>query len=304
MRNLKTFEVVTFGEALWDIPPSGPVPGGAPINVAYHLHKMGVDAAPITRIGNDKEGKELFRVFQEKGIHTGFFQTDAKEETSKTYAKANAAGEMTYEIVAPVAWDFIAWEEDINALVQQSKRFVFGSLAARNACSRKTLFQLLEVASSKVLDINLRPPHYNQQLIQDLLSRADLIKLNAEELVVITDFFSKANAEADRMQVLTEMFGISEVVLTRGALGAAYYNGRDLYQHPGYSVKVSDTIGCGDAFLAGFLARQMSGSDPEAALQYASALGAFVATRKGACPDYSIEDIYKLMEQDKNATVI
>jgi fructokinase len=66
---------------LWDVLPNGARPGGAPVNVAYHLLKHGIDVSVITRIGNDATGKELREIFSAKGIDTSLFQVDDKYET-------------------------------------------------------------------------------------------------------------------------------------------------------------------------------------------------------------------------------
>src|SRR5205823_4645529 len=149
-------KVVCFGEVLWDILPSGPVPGGAPMNVSYHLQKLNKNPALITRIGMDEKGQELMNVFSGHGVSTDFFQADNKYETGKVYANPNEYNEVIYDIVKPVAWDFIAWENAFAELMADAEFFVFGSLAARNKISKDTLFRLLEIAKSKVLDINLR----------------------------------------------------------------------------------------------------------------------------------------------------
>jgi fructokinase len=162
MENNNDHKVVCFGEVLWDILPSGAVPGGAPMNVAYHLHKQQKNPALITSIGIDEKGEQLVKIFSDYGICTDFFQVDYEHETGKVFAEPNEHNEVVYEIVKPVAWDYIKWEDDFENLVSNANYFVFGSLASRNNVSKKTLFQLLEYAENKVLDINLRAPHVNR----------------------------------------------------------------------------------------------------------------------------------------------
>src|SRR6185503_289178 len=95
-------EVVCFGEVLWDILPSGAVPGGAPMNVAYHLHKLDKNPALITKIGLDEKGKELIDIFSKHGVCTDFFQVDFDQETGKVFANPNEYNEVIYDIVKPV----------------------------------------------------------------------------------------------------------------------------------------------------------------------------------------------------------
>ena len=164
MENLTDHKVVCFGEVLWDILPSGPVPGGAPMNVTYHLHKQQKNPALITRIGLDDKGKELHNIFSDHGVCTDYFQIDYDHETGKVYAEPNEHNEVVYDIVMPVAWDFIQWEDSFENLISNADFFVFGSLSARSQVSKNTLLKALETAKNKVLDINLRAPHFNRRI--------------------------------------------------------------------------------------------------------------------------------------------
>jgi fructokinase len=297
MENNNEHKVVCFGEVLWDILPAGAVPGGAPMNVAYHLHKQQKNPALITSIGVDQKGEDLIKIFSDYGVCTDFFQVDYEHETGKVFAQPNEYNEVVYDIIKPVAWDFIKWEYDYEALVSNAIYFVFGSLASRNAESKKTLLQLLEIAENKVLDINLRAPHFNRRMVEELLNKADFLKLNLAELELITGWFSKHTNIQDRINSLTDKFKIQNIVVTMGGDGAImYYNGHE-YLHNGYNVTVVDTVGSGDAFLAGLISKLLDNASPADALEFASALGAFIATQKGACPAYDITAIDDILRE-------
>jgi fructokinase len=289
-------KVVCFGEVLWDILPSGAVPGGAPMNVAYHLHKQQKNPAVITSIGIDEKGEELINIFSHYGVCTDFFQVDYEHETGKVYAEPNERNEVVYDIIKPVAWDYIKWEDSHDDLVSNAEFFVYGSLAARNQFSKKTLFMLLEKAKNKVLDINLRAPHYNKRIVQELLIQADFLKLNLAELELITGWFSGYTSIEDRAKSIMDKFRISNMVVTMGGDGALLYFEGNEYKHNGYKVDVKDTVGSGDAFLAGLMARFLDNASPTDALNYASGLGAFIASCTGPCPDYNIDEIDNLVQ--------
>ncbi|HEY0059836.1 MAG TPA: carbohydrate kinase [Flavisolibacter sp.] len=291
MENNIDAKVVCFGEVLWDILPSGPVPGGAPMNVAYHLHKQGLEPQLITSIGNDKEGDELRSLFESHGVSTRLFQSNGHHETGKVYAHPNEQNEVAYEIVQPVAWDFIEWRPELKELVAQARYFVFGSLAARSEVSRNTLFSLLENAPYGVVDINLRPPHYNRRLVEQLLHKASFLKLNEAELDLISAWSSKLINTEDKVRALADVFDLSTIVVTMGEKGALLFMDGTVYRHGGFKVRVADTVGSGDAFLAGLLSKLNAGTQPAPALEYANALGALIATKIGACPDYTAEEI-------------
>lgn len=291
--------IVCFGEVLWDVLPSGAKPGGAPMNVAYHLQKLGMHTSVITRVGKDKWGDDLKMLLQQQGIATGEVQVDEVHSTGLVNATLKENNEVAYDIVFPVAWDFIGWKETFSTLVQQAAYFVFGSLAARNDVSRNTLFQLLQAANKKVLDINLRPPHFNRKSLTELLQQADILKLNDHEVKLISGWFGDYHAIDDQVRRVQEEFSMDTILVTRGSEGALICQSGELFHHKGYKVTVADTVGSGDAFLAGYLYKTANGSEPADALAFANALGAFIATQAGACPEYDVTSVSKIMRAEQ-----
>lgn len=128
--------VVCFGEVLWDNLPSGRVPGGAPLNVAYHLKKLEVEASIISSVGNDNFGRELLEAIEEKGLSTEFCLISEKYPTSTVNINFSNNNEVNYDIVSPVAWDALEWRNDFYNLVEKSNAFVYGSLSGRSQVSR------------------------------------------------------------------------------------------------------------------------------------------------------------------------
>ncbi len=269
------------------------------MNVAYHLHQLGLSPALITRIGPDARGQKLLKLLIAKNIDTALVQRDEDVPTGIVHATANAAGDMTYEIVAPAAWDHITVEEGLPALVTSLDYFIFGSLAARSKTSRQTLFELLESAKYKVLDINLRAPFYDQRLIQELMTQADLVKMNDDELKLISAFYGNTTGQREQMAFLRDKFSIEKLIVTRGAAGAIVLLDDQYTEHPGYKVTVADTIGSGDSFLAAFIYCTINGKTPEETLAFAGGLGALVASRQGAWPEYEKQDILRMIDPAK-----
>src|SRR4051812_40092796 len=131
---MKSYKVVCFGELLWDILPDKTLPGGAPMNVAYHLNRLAIATTLISGIGNDDNGRKLLDILKQYHLNTDYIQTDPEHETGQVFAKAAANNEMKYDIVQPVAWDYIKVTPEQQELMQHSGKgyLVFGSLAARN----------------------------------------------------------------------------------------------------------------------------------------------------------------------------
>lgn len=291
-------QIVCFGEVLWDILPTGALPGGAPMNVAYHLKKLGAQPALISRIGLDDYGNKLIDMLSHSGVSTEYFDVDYEHATGLVYANMNDHQEVVYNIVYPSAWDFIELKEEFTKLVRHAGFFIYGSLTSRSKVSRDTLYQLLEMAQTKVLDINLRPPHFNRSQVEYLLQKADILKMNIAELELITGWFNHFQGMEDRMKLIQDRFNIKTLIVTMGEFGALVNENGINYRHPGFKVEVADTIGSGDAFLAGFLHQLLKGSSTADALAFASGIGAYIATRCGACPSYEIEEITHLINSN------
>jgi len=301
MKSLKsfegqTFDFVCFGEILWDILPRDEKPGGAPMNVAYHLKTLGHDPAIITRVGTDEQGQQLVTLLEKKDISTLFVQHDAATPTGIVHAHPGPGGDMQYEIVSPAAWDNIAWSEHFEKLTKAATYFVFGSLACRNTISKNTLLRLLDIAGKKALDINLRPPFFSEELISGLLKKADVVKMNRAELDTISAWSSGGTTLEEQIQHIQHTYNIPTVVVTLGANGAVLNFEGKLYRHPGYEVMVADTIGSGDAFLAALLSGFTKNMPPEKCLALACGLGALVASKHGAWREYSLDELGALNE--------
>ena len=290
------YNVVCYGEVLWDILLTGPLPGGAPMNVAFHLKKLGMNPTLITRVGYDNYGKDLVDMLSNDGVAVKY-EVDTVYPTGLVYANVGDNHEMAYDIVYPSAWDFIEGKPEYADIVSEAEYFVFGSLTSRSDVSRETLYRLLKVAKTKVFDINLRTPHFEPGKLEFLLHQTDLLKMNRSELELVTDWFNQKGSTLDRIQFMQDHFSINQIIVTNGEEGAIVNDHGKIYEHPGYAVSVQDTIGSGDSFLAGFLSRLLKGEDTQKALDFATGLGAFVATQAGGTPDYSENEIWKLIEK-------
>lgn len=284
-------KVTCYGEILWDNLPTGKQPGGAPMNVAYHLNQIGISAQLISRVGDDDNGTALCEFLNQKNLPIHQIQVDRVYATSTVEVFLNEDEEIAYDIVFPVAWDFIELNKIKTAEVKSADAFVFGSLAARSQTSRDTLMQLLPLANYRVFDVNLRAPHYEKNTLNELLQHTNLLKLNVAELDLLGNLFTSFTKMEDRINALREKFEIAEILLTKGTQGCTYYADGIQLNETIYKVKVADTVGSGDSFLAAFLAKKLQHEPIESCLAYATLISAFITSKKGACPNYSLTDI-------------
>lgn len=279
-----------FGEMLWDLVFENKYPGGAPLNVAYHLAKFQADITLISRIGKDAEGEELKNLVDSWGIQSDLIQVDDQAASGKVHAVLLENGEVEYDIRQGVAWDYIELSYPLTAAVRQSDCFIYGSLSARNVQSRKTLIALLEEATFNVFDVNLRYPHYEAHTLELLLGQANLLKINQHELVEVTKLLGLSTADEEERLVknLMNRFAIEQVIVTKGKRGAWFYSGSTKIFQGAKDVDVQDTIGCGDAFLAAFLWGYLHDEPVEVSLKKAVAMGSFIASKTGGCPSYDL----------------
>ena len=295
---MKTAKVTCFGEVLWDVAPQGKTPGGAPMNVALHLQNLGMASSLISRVGQDELGQELLGYIEEKGLSPQYIQRDAQQPTCQVKVDLSDPTDAKYHFDTPTAWDYIELGTDNRKLVKSSDVLVFGSLASRRGkATQKSLHALLDIAEKSVFDVNFRPPFYTKEFVEKALEQTDVAKVNDEELGIICQWYGFEGNQGEQLFLLQERFGLEALCLTRGAEGAWLLERGNLYKQQGFAVKVQDTIGAGDSFLAAYISQWLMGAQPEDRLKYACAVGALVSSLKGANPQVQPSDISQLLQK-------
>ena len=283
--------ILCYGEMLWDIFPDGAVPGGAPMNVAIGLKKLGSDAFIFSSCGKDKLGEQLLEYLHENGLSTKYVQ-QSNYQTGVVNVHLSETKDANYEIVFPSAWDYIQKPETLPDF----EILVYGSLSCRNKASFETLVSLLNTAAIKVFDVNFRPPFIDQSVIEQLLKKSDLVKMNHEELFQISAWNGLESKDLElAADLVFKKYSLKMLCITRGAKGAFLKTADEEIYQRGFMVNTKDTVGAGDAFLAGFIHNYSSDKPLKDALKFACLLGAWVASQKGANPPF----IYKNLENIK-----
>lgn len=286
--------VVCYGEILWDFLPRGAFPGGAPFNVCYHLHRLGLNAHLSSAVGHDLLGDDLLRRLKGWGLTTEGITRHRGLPTGHVLAALDAAGNASYEIATGVAWDQILPGEDTRRAAFGARALVFGSLAQRAPVNRAALDRLLAVLPAgalRVFDVNLRPPHDDLRLVREFARKATLLKLNAAEAARLAGGEAGFGREEGHARFLAQQSGCPIVCVTAGADGAGILADGAWHWVPARPVAVRDTVGAGDAFMAGLIAGLLLHREtPAAALERAGHLGGFVASQDGATPDYRLDE--------------
>ncbi len=285
-------DILCIGEILWDALPDGLFLGGAPFNVARHLHALGEEVAFASRVGDDQLGQEARRRLRTQGLDDDLLQTEDTLPTGFVRVALDAdTGEPDYEIVEPAAWDAIALTDALQQRAKQADALVYGSLAQRAAASRQTIQRLCETDALRVFDVNLRPPHVARSVIERSLRTADVVKLNDDELRRMRDWFGLSDAPDAAMSDMAETFDCGTLCATWGDDVARLWHNGDWAHYPSYSVEVEDTVGAGDAFLSALIAGLLDGRSGASLLELANRLGAYVASHSGAFPAYAVDTL-------------
>lgn len=285
-----------FGEMLWDVFPTHKKIGGAPLNVAVRLASMQNEVSIISRIGKGKKGAKLINFLLENNVDTTGVQVDTTYKTGKVKVTLDEKGSASYDIMQPRAWDKIELTDVAIKLVKDSDFFIYGSLASRDQISRATLYELLKVAKYKIFDVNLRQPYYTKEVLEYLMSQADFIKFNDDEIYEIAGLLGSTSHSFDQtITFIAEKTNAKCICVTRGSQGAVLYLDETFYYNSGYQVDVVDTVGAGDSFLATIINKLMNKSNPQEAIDHACAIGALVASREGANPKIEEIDIINLI---------
>ncbi|WP_044172291.1 PfkB family carbohydrate kinase [Phytobacter massiliensis] len=284
-------------EILWDcVEGQAPLHGGATLNVAYHLNKLGCRTIPVSSVGNDELGRESLRIIKEE------WQCDPSEiamldnvGTGIVDVKIDANGDANYFIHTPAAWDYISFRTGATRLACDA--FVFGSVALRSAFNQHSFDDFLtKFHGLKCFDVNLREGQNDIHIVCQFLKKADFIKLNEDEMDKIATFHGiKSQDKEEQLLSLIKITGEKTLCLTCGDKPPLLYWKGKIYKGQSIPVKVKNTIGAGDAFFASMIHALISSDfKPDISLYRASTLGSWVATKDGAQPEYDAFIIEKL----------
>lgn len=283
MKIRETPLVLGVGELLWDMLPDGKQCGGAPANVVSHLTRLGIGSAILSAVGDDAPGYELLDFLRSRKVCTDFIGMNRLRTGVVDVTLEN--GIPQYEIRRPAAWDDIVLPDSLRKILPRVSAAIFGTLAQRDPRSRKTIRELLKDIPDhalKIFDINLRQNFYDEEVIRSSLELADILKINEEELSVVSEIFGIPGDDRAVMTVLVKRFSLRCVILTLGAKGSRLFDGRSFSDYPVLPCKVVDTVGCGDSFLAAWCAAVLKGGSYHDAMLAGTELSAKVAGQHGA----------------------
>ena len=278
-------KIVGLGEILWDVFPERKVLGGAPANFAYHISQFGFDGCAVSAIGNDPLGTEILDSLAQRQLNHLIEKTDFP--TGMVKVCIDNWGVPCYEICEDAAWDNIPFTPAIAEIAKETQVVCFGSLAQRHEVSRATIHAFLDAMpkdSLKIFDINLRLHYYTKEIIEKSLERADILKINDEEVVKIAQLFGWNLSEKEVCKRLLSMYNLDILILTKGTKGSWVLTPKEESFLATPKISIADTVGAGDSFTAAFIASHLHGRCLSASHQLAVEVSAYVCQQHGAMP--------------------
>lgn len=279
-----------FGELLADIFPDRAVLGGAPFNVAWHLKAFAQNPVLVTRLGNDALCEKALRAMLRNRMETVGVQYDKLHPTGQVQVQITE-GVNRFNILPLQAYDFIhASVVRMITLSTHPEMVYFGTMAQRHDTSRHALKTLLRsTRAARFLDVNLRPPWYDEKILRQSIQFADIVKLNADELGELTEMLELpgSNPQA-HAQALINQFDLRQVVITCGAEGAWQINRDGKRIDAGAKTHVAnlvDTVGAGDGFASVCILGSLRRWPAAMTLARANSFAAAICGIRGAVPD-------------------
>lgn len=281
--------VVCWGELLWDVIGDLEIPGGAPLNVAFYLNRLGLRAYPASAVGNDRRGYAMLEFLRRHGISGDFVQIVPELPTGLAHVMTDPNGISAFQIDDVSAWDRIPVSPKLAGIATGAVAVVFGSLAQRGHANIESLESILASTQAlKIMDVNLRPPFNNSTKVLRLARQADILKVSEDELRGLLASWADDAAFDCETRIaamrLARLADVPVVAVTSGSKGAAILDNDIWHVEEARLVPVVDTVGAGDAFLAGLLAGHLRGLPWPDALARACRLAETSLGYRGALP--------------------
>ena len=290
-RTMKRHIIVGIGEILWDVFPDGPRFGGAPSNFscsAAELAKGAAEVFMVSAVGDDDLGGKAVDSLRQHGVDTTCVQI-AEQPTGQVLVELDPAGVASYRFAENTAWDNLRYDDALQRRARDCDAVCFGTLGQRSTCSRNTIQKFVRATSDdtlRILDVNLRAPYFDDEIILESLALANVLKLNDEELPRLASLCNVAGSDVEILRQIATQNQLQCIALTRGAAGAVIICGDDVSDMPGMSVEIADTVGAGDAFTAAMTLDLLAGRNVKQVNQSAIAAASWVCSQDGATPTF------------------
>lgn len=280
--------IVSIGEILFDCFDDHKALGGAPTNFAAHVAALGKPAGLVSAIGRDELGHDAYNeLFRRKIDLSGVKSNDLP---TGTVAVELHAGEPKYTINKPAAWDAIEFNDSARAMVKNAAAVCFGTLAQREDASREAVRQAVQTCGDqvlKLLDVNLRNPFYDEDVIRDSVAIANAVKMNIDEVPIVARAIGLDSDPASFATTLMHQYRIRFVIITSGAQGATLYRDTQVQRVAAQPVPtLVSAVGAGDAFTAAAVCGYLDEKPLDVIARDAAQLAALTCGHAGGLPPW------------------
>ena len=285
--------------------------GGSPANVACALARLGVKTGFVGKVGDDAMGQRVKTVLDACGVDTSnmILDEDLRTPVAVVHRKDGKKSFTFYRGADTADTHFVEDEID-DSIFDDCKVFNFSSFPLSREPSRSTVLNAVVKAKESgariTFDPNIRlsiwdSPEQAREIILQALTLADILKISEDDF----QFLFPGMDEREACEQIYLENGTEMIVITRSDRGCYAYVNQDSYLSSAYDVKVVDTTGSGDAFLAGIIfnimklnknVHDLSSVEITVMLDFANAVGSLVCTRPGAIAAFPTpEEIVRCM---------
>ena len=297
--------IVSVGEILWDVISENEYLGGAPLNFAAHSQKLGHEVFPLSAVGADARGRKALELLRSLGMSTEFVQVLKDKPTGTAEVFLDMEGKPTFRINRPVAYDFVdLCDDELKRIASLKPDWIYmGTLYHMSAQALESTKRLLKAFphAKRFYDVNLREGHWSLHTIEQLTSLSTVTKLSDSEAESLDASVDASEGPGDSIEQFCRRwcarYRCKTMCVTFGPRGCAILKDGKYTTTAGYHVSVADTVGAGDAFSAAFVHCLSRGWNAKEIGECANAVGAVVASRPGAIPEWSIEEAHALMKE-------
>lgn len=300
--------ILCVGEILWDVIGRTEHLGGAPLNFAAHAQKLGHEVFPLSAVGDDERGRRALELISARGISTEFIRLLPGKPTGTAEVELDLDGKPTFRIVRPAAYDFVELSaSELPRLTKLEPHWVYvGTLFHKCSAALASTLRLLQTVPSaqRFYDINLRDDNWNLRAVEGLSFQSTVVKLNdweAECLDASFDVEGEHEWIENFARRWADRFGVKIVCVTCGERGCSILKNGEFAQVPGFRIEIADTVGAGDAFAAAFVHGLSQGWEAAQIGRFANAVGAVVAAKHGAIPEWSIGEVERMLGKQSGA---
>lgn len=252
--------------------------GGCSVNVAYHLAKLNLNVSPIIRVGKDYESSGFKSYLEEIGINMQGIEKIPNSNTSSTFIIEDPnhnhitlfyEGAMAKEYIKPYK----------NSWFSQAKcaLMTVASLEDNKEFLKKVKKYNIPLFLGMKMDSNAFP----KELLKEFLQEVKVFFVNEDEASCILDIY-KLNNIYDLFEILPKL---EVVVITKGENGSkAVYKDNNIKEISIgiiHSTNVVDTVGAGDAYIAGYIYGYLTKKDIKTSMQYGATLASFIVESPG-----------------------